>query len=87
MTNELSEGFHLLQDAGPLELRKREEASGEDLADLSEVQIKQETQKEGVVLLTRGRCATEMKQHGALQQSRHPPRQGHPGGFNPDAIV
>lgn len=29
ITKELSEGFQLLQDAGPIELRKREEASVE----------------------------------------------------------
>ena len=45
MTKELSEGSHLLQDTGPLELRKRQ-ASGEDLTDLSEVQIKQETEED-----------------------------------------
>ena len=64
MTKELSEGSHLLQDTGPLELRKRQ-ASGEDLTDLSEVQIKQETEEEGLVLLTHEGSVAEVRLHGA----------------------
>ena len=64
-----------------MELRKREEASGEDLAYLSEVQIKQETQKEGLALLTRGRSTVEVKQHGALSAEPASPKARPPWGL------